>query len=398
MSEQSLSPVNILQRAFPGIPAKEAQEMVALGEQESHDADVVLCTEGAFEDTFYILLEGEVEVTKLINHQEVRLLKNLNPGDCFGEMGLIHNAPRGASVTTTVPTTVLCIHKSEFDRMLRNSSSVSMAMVREVSRRLRENDEMAIEDLRLKAGELAAAYQRLAQEEFARREFLTSIAHELRTPLTAASGFLEMARKKMLAGESLFMALDTVSRNVQQIVSLVNDILFLQEVELVLPELHPTDMGAVVTSAVDVVRDKATHARVRLLLDIEPDLPKVCGHFKSLERAVMMVLDNAVKFSPDGGDVHISVGKEEKYVIIAIRDEGVGIPEAALPHIFDRFFHVEEIGDEMFGGLGLGLAITRQVVEQHGGKIEVESQEGTGSTFSLYLSTEVECKELYDNQ
>ena len=86
-----------------------------------------------------------------------------------------------------------------------------MAMVREVSRRLRENDEMAIEDLRLKAGELAAAYQRLAQEEFARREFLTSIAHELRTPLTAASGFLEMARKSMLDGESLNMALDTVS-------------------------------------------------------------------------------------------------------------------------------------------------------------------------------------------
>jgi signal transduction histidine kinase len=91
-----------------------------------------------------------------------------------------------------------------------------MAMVREVSRRLRENDEMTIEDLRLKAGELAYAYQRLAQEEFARREFLSSIAHELRTPLTAASGFLEMARKKMLEGDALDMAIETVSRNVQQ--------------------------------------------------------------------------------------------------------------------------------------------------------------------------------------
>jgi signal transduction histidine kinase len=394
MREQTLSPEEILQRAFPGIPPKEAQEMASLGELESYDAGVVLCTEGAFEDTFYILLEGEVDVTKLIDHQENRLLKHLMPGDFFGEMGLIHNAPRGASVTTTVPSTVLCIHKSDFNRMLRHSSSVSMAMVREVSRRLRENDEMAIEDLRLKAGELAAAYQRLAQEEFARREFLTSIAHELRTPLTAASGFLEMARKKMLDGESLFLALDTVSRNVQQIVSLVNDILFLQEVELVLPELHPTDMGAVVTSAVDLARDKASHAQVRLLLDIEPDLPKVCGHFKSLERAVMMVLDNAVKFSPGGGDVHISVSKDGEYVIIAIRDEGVGIPEVVLPHIFDRFFHMEEIGDEIFGGLGLGLSITRQVVEQHGGKIEVESQEGNGSTFSIFLSTDVECKEL----
>jgi signal transduction histidine kinase len=288
----------------------------------------------------------------------------------------------------------LCIHKSAFDRLLRRSSSVSMAMVREVSRRLRENDEMAIEDLRLKAGELATAYQRLAQEEFARREFLTSIAHELRTPLTAASGFLEMARKQMLDGETLGMALDTVSRNVQQIVSLVNDILFLQEVELVLPELHPTDMGKVVTSAVNVVREKADPTEVRLLLDIEPDLPRVCGHFKSLERAVVMVLDNAVKFSPNGGDVRVSVQLDGSYVVITVKDEGVGISADALPHIFDRFFHIEEIGDDLFGGLGLGLAITRQVIEQHGGRIEVESKVDEGSTFRLYLSVDIECEDL----
>ncbi len=269
-----------------------------------------------------------------------------------------------------------------------------MAMVREVSRRLRENDEMTIEDLRLKAGELALAYQRLAQEEFARREFLTSVAHELRTPLTAASGFLEMVRKKMLDGEALDMAVDTVSRNVQQIVSLVNDILFLQEVELVLPELHPTDMGMVATAAMGMIQEKADQLRVRLLLNIEPGLPLVCGHVKSLERAVAMVLDNAVKFSLEGGDVHISVDDVGDYICVTIKDEGVGIPEAALPQIFDRFFHVEPIGDELFGGLGLGLAITRQVIEQHGGKIEVESHKGDGSTFRLFLSTEVECEEL----
>ncbi len=355
---------------------------------------IILCREGVRENTFYILLAGEVKVTKVIHHEQDRLLKHLHPGDFFGEMGLIHNAPRAASVTTTKSTTVLCINKSDFDKLLQRSSSVSMAMVREVSRRLRENDEMTIEDLRLKAGELAAAYQRLAQEEFARREFLTSIAHELRTPLTAAGGFLEMARNKMLEGEALEMAIDTVSRNVGQIVSLVNDILFLQEVELVLPELHPTDMGKVVSTAVEVVREKADLNQVRLLLDIQPDLPLVCGHYKSLERATVMVLDNAVKFSLNGGDVAISVDENDEYVYVTIRDEGIGIPQAALPNIFERFYHVEEFGDELFGGLGLGLAITRQVIEQHGGKIEVESMPNEGSTFRLYLSTQVECKEL----
>jgi len=394
MSKQSISPRDIIQKAFPGIPAKEAKDMVELGKVLSYDPEIVLCREGAIEDTFYIILEGDVRVTKVINHDEDRLLKHLLPGDFFGEMGLIHNAPRGASVTTTVPTTVLCIHKSDFDRMLRRSSSVSMAMVREVSRRLRENDEMAIEDLRLKAGELAAAYQRLAQEEFARREFLTSIAHELRTPLTAASGFLEMARKRMLDGEAMDMALDTVSRNVQQIVSLVNDILFLQEVELVLPELHPTDLGTVVSNAVNSLRENATQNSVRVLVDIQPNIPLVCGHFKSLERAMVMVLDNAIKFSPDGGDVNVLVAQIGTDVCVSVTDHGVGIPRETIPHIFDRFFHIEEVGDELFGGLGLGLAITRQVIEQHGGRIEVESKINAGSTFKLYFSTKVECEEL----
>jgi len=394
MTEPSIDPKEILQRAFPGITAREAQEMAAIGELESHGAEVVLCLEGAMEECFYILLEGEVRVTQSIQHDQVRLLKNLNPGDFFGEMALIHDAPRAASVTTNKPTIVLCIHKADFDRLLQRSSSVSMTMVREVSRRLRENDEMAIEDLRLKAGELATAYQRLAQEEFARREFLSTVAHELRTPLTSASGFLEMARKKMLDEDALDLAIEAVSRNVQQIVSLVNDILFLQEVELVFPELHPTDMGKVVASAVRVVQEKADQNRVRLMLNIEPGLPLVCGHFKSLERAVAMVLDNAVKFSRDSGVVRLSVARLEESVCVTIQDEGIGIPKGAIPQILDRFFRVEQGGDELFGGLGLGLAITRQVIEQHGGKIEVDSQEGEGSSFKLYLSTEVTCEEL----
>jgi signal transduction histidine kinase len=141
------------------------------------------------------------------------------------------------------------------------------------------------------------------------------------------------------------------------------------------------------------MQERADISRVRLLVDISPDLPQVCGHFKSLERAIVMVLDNAVKFTPHGGDIYISVGEEDEYVCVAIRDEGVGIPEVAIPHIFDRFFHVEEIGEELFGGLGLGLAITHQVIEQHGGKIEVESKEGEGSTFRLYLSALTECQE-----
>ena len=390
MTTQPLSASEILKRAFPGIPFREAEELVSVGEVRSVPAGVILCTEDAIEDDFYIILDGGVKVTKFINEDENRLLKNLSPGEFFGEMGLIHNAPRAATVTTTIPTTVLVINKKAFDQLLERSSSVSLAMVKEVSRRLRENDEMAIEDLRLKAGELARAYQRLAQEEFARREFLTTISHELRTPLTSASGFLEVARKSDLDSDTLNMALGTVARNLQQIISLVNDILFLQEVELVLPEMYPTDMGEVVMSAVEEIKPKAERANIHLHLGIAPVLSLVSGHAKSLERAVTMILDNAIKFSPKGGDVRISVSGDNEDVQVSISDQGVGIPEGSLPFIFDRFYHVDEVGDELFGGLGLGLSITKQVIEQHGGRIEVESEVGAGTTFTIYLKASCE--------
>jgi signal transduction histidine kinase len=382
----NISPQQVLQRAFPGIPTDEAETMISSGKVHSYPPNTVLCREGAVENTFYIILEGEVQVTKLLNELETRFLKHLKEGDFFGEMALIHNAPRAATVVTTIPSTILEINKVAFSKILEQSSSMSLAMVREVSRRLRENDEMAIGDLRLKARELAGAYQQLAEQEFARREFLTTIAHELRTPLTAASGFLQLVRMGMLEGQTLTNAMDAIARNVQDIISLTNDILFLQEMDLILPGFEPTDVGAIVGKLVEQMRPRAVHNAVSLKHEIAPDLPQVDGDEKSLERAIAAILDNAIKFSPDGGDVMVSVGFDEQQLWVRVEDHGVGIAADVMPCIFDRFYHVDHVGDYLFRGLGLGLSVARQVIEQHGGKILVESELGKGSTFKILLN------------
>jgi signal transduction histidine kinase len=384
----NISPRQVLQRAFPGIPTEEAEAMISSGKVHPYPPNTVLCREGAIENTFYIILEGEVQVTKLINELETRFLKHLKEGDFFGEMALIHNAPRAATVFTTAPCTILEIHKDDFSKLLEQSSSMSLAMVREVSRRLRENDEMAIGDLRLKARELAGAYQQLAEQDFARREFLTTIAHELRTPLTAASGFLQLVRMGMLEGQTLTNAMDAIARNVQDIVSLTNDILFLQEMDLILPEFVSTDVGAIVVKLVEQMRPRAVHNAVGIKYEIAPDLPPVNGDVKSLERAISALLDNAIKFSPDGGDVAVNVGFNAEQLWVRVEDHGVGIPTDVLPLIFDRFFHMDHVGNYLFRGLGLGLSVAKQVIEQHGGKILVESELGKGSTFTILLPAE----------
>ncbi len=377
------APSRVIPRAFPGIKPGEVEELISNCQVKSYPEGAVLCRENATEHTFYMILEGEAQVTKLVNSTENRLLKTLGPGDFFGEMALIHNAPRAATVTATMPLVSLELDKQAFDRVLEKSTSVAMAMVREISSRLRQNDEMAIEDLRIRAGELAQAYQKLAEQELARREFLSNVAHELRTPLMSASGYLQLLQKGAISGEGLKTAIDTVERNVQQIVALVNDVLFLQEMDLVLSEFQPVDLGEISNNVVEKYKARAAQKNIALNLREDRNLPAIPGDARSLERALMALVDNAVKFSPNGGNVNIRVEADRASVRVSVADRGIGIAPELQARIFDRFYHLERHDNDLFGGLGLGLAIAKQVIEQHNGTLDVESELNQGSTFTM---------------
>jgi signal transduction histidine kinase len=379
------APSKIIPRAFPGITADEIEELIANSQVHSYLPGAILCRENAVENRFYMILDGEAEVTKSINNDESRLLQTLSAGDFFGEMALIHNAPRAATVSAKTALTTLELDKSAFDRVIHKSTSIALAMVSQISNRLRQNDKLAVDDIRVRASELADAYQKLAEQEMARREFLSSIAHELRTPLQVASGNLQILQKGILKGEQLAAGIDTVARNVQQIVTLVNDILFLQEMDLVLPEFQKVDMNEIGYTVIGKYAAYAQEHGVSLRFTPQPTLPPVWGDPKSVERALMALVDNAIKFSPQGGDVKISLSRSDETILVAVEDHGIGISKENLPRIFDRFYHLDKSGDDLFRGIGLGLAITRQVIQQHQGSLEVVSTPGKGSTFTMTL-------------
>lgn len=332
-----------------------------------------------------MILDGEAEVTKNINNSESRLLTTLAPGDFFGEMALIHNAPRAATVTAKSALTTLELDKYAFDRVIHKSTSIAMAMVSQISNRLRENDKLAVDDIRLRASELAEAYQKLAEQDLARREFLSNIAHELRTPLMVASGNLQILQKGILKGEQLAAGIDTVARNVQQIVTLVNDILFLQEMDLVLPDFQKVDMNEIGYTVVGRYAATAQDRNISLRFTPSPNLPPIWGDPKSLERALMALVDNAIKFSPQSGNVKINLNKNDTHVLVSVEDQGIGIAKENLARIFDRFYHLDRSGDQLYGGIGLGLAVSRQVIQQHQGSLDVVSTPGKGSTFTMTL-------------
>ena len=167
----------------------------------------------------------------------------------------------------------------------------------------------------------------------------------------------------------------------------MNDILFVYEMEEIVPTFESVDLGGVVRGVVDEYRARAARSNLAFVTDLPPALPPIQGNAKNLERAFKALLDNAVKFSPEGGRVRVTASAAAMILCVAVSDSGIGIPAAHLPRIFERFYHVDEIDGHRFGGVGLGLAIAKHLVERHGGRIEATSSgvPGEGAVFRVNL-------------
>jgi two-component system phosphate regulon sensor histidine kinase PhoR len=228
-----------------------------------------------------------------------------------------------------------------------------------------------------------------------RAEFIDNLSHELRTPLTTVSLLAEtLTREADAAGDAIPPRMRDRILKIEvetgHLVQMVSELLDLSRIESGggLGEVDMLDLGRVAVESTERLRLFADRQGVTLRVEVADGLPPVRGDAARLGQVVVNLVHNAVKFSPDGGDVTVSVraARGDGQVIVAIEDHGVGIPRKAQPRIFERFYKVDRarVRGEA-GGTGLGLAIARHIVEQHGGRIWVESREGKGSTFSFAI-------------
>ena len=374
----------LLRQVFPGMDELALQGMVRLAKVCTYPADTLLCREGAEEEIFYILGEGQVLVTQQLGDEE-RFLRYSGPGQYFGEMALIANSPRNANVRTTTETSVLEIDKTTFIEMIRQNPVIALTMFRTSVGWLRSNDTAAIAALSQQKQEIEHAYDILKTQERQRSEFLTTLAHELRTPITTANGYMQLIKKGTMTGPALEMGLEKVSGGLERIVSLVNDLLFVQEMDLLELVVYPLNLKDILSSVVEEAAERAGASNLTIVSHLPNGLLQVEADPDGLRRALLALLDNAIKFSPGGGTIHIEVSQSEDAVDIAFADPGVGIDPEFLPRIFDRFEHQEKRGDYLFGGIGLGLAIAQHLIEGFGGSISVESEVDRGSIFTVHL-------------
>jgi PAS domain S-box-containing protein len=229
--------------------------------------------------------------------------------------------------------------------------------------------------------------ERLRQLDELKSEFVSNVSHELRSPLSVIKSYVETMLDQADPGDYQTQRefLTVVNNETDRLTDLVNDLLDISRIESgrFEMELSPVSLSDIIQA---VVRDLETKSsKHQIIVDIPSPLPDLSADEDKLVQVFLNLVDNAIKFSPDGGEIVIKAGAKRKMIKCDISDQGIGIAEKDISRIFEKFYRVDNSDKYEISGTGLGLPIVKNIIESHGGKISVKSELGKGSTFSIFL-------------
>ncbi len=232
----------------------------------------------------------------------------------------------------------------------------------------------------------------LRQLEQLRRDFVANVSHDLRTPLTSIQGFLEAMMDGMIVDEAAKNRyIQLIHQETLRLNRLIHDLLDLSLLESgkVKWELEPINVSDLISVVLLKMEPQINEQKLTVINEVTSGLPEVPGNRDRIEQVLTNLIANAIQFSPAGGTIRIQAQTSENLVTVSVGDQGPGIPPEDLPHIWERFHRVEKSRNRATGGTGLGLAIVKQIVESHGGHVDVKSELGRGSIFSFVLPVDL---------
>jgi signal transduction histidine kinase/PAS domain-containing protein/ActR/RegA family two-component response regulator len=300
--------------------------------------------------------------------------------------------PRTAGPDTWPTFEELGIYSAVVVPLSRSGTLIACLFVNDIKARHWTNGEVAlIEDAAERAWnaiERIRAEEALRDADRKKDEFLAMLGHELRNPLapiSAAAGLLQLVASNP---ERVISTSKIIARQVAHMTGIVNDLLDVSRVTsgLVVLEKAEVDIKRVVADAIEQIRPLIESRHHHLNVDTAPGAAYVAGDDKRLVQVLANLLNNAAKYTPEGGYVQLGMSRNEREVLVYVQDDGIGIPKDLLPNIFDLFSQGERSADRALGGLGLGLSLVKSLVELHGGRVEAESNgPGCGSRFTICL-------------
>jgi two-component system phosphate regulon sensor histidine kinase PhoR len=222
-----------------------------------------------------------------------------------------------------------------------------------------------------------------------RRDFVANVSHELRTPLSILRGYIEtLLDSPEMSREELSRILGIMERHSKRLDLLAEDLLTLAQLESANPDLQLGDFNLSSLFG-ELIRDwekKLANKHLNMIVDVAPELPSICADRARLQEALYNLLDNAVKYSCEHGEIRLQARQRDKEIVLSVSDKGIGISKEDLPRVFERFYRVDKARTvENIRGTGLGLAIVKHIVQLHGGHVEAESELGKGTTIRMVL-------------
>ncbi len=371
---------------FKGLVDEEIRLVASACAEEERDAGDVIFVEGATADRFYIVIEGRVEVWKNYYDAKPDLLAVHGPGHFFGEMALIDELPRSATVVAKDAARLLFLYRDDFRRLIRERSSIALSVMTAISYMVRSANEAYVEDLRKRNAQLEKAYAQLesAQAERLRSERLSTlgkfsslILHDIRNPLSGLKGQIQLMGLRLDEPDKLKSHIAASLAEIGRLERLANEFLDYSrgEVRLDMAVARP---GEILARLEEGLRERFARAGIRVERDLRYDEPVILDADRVL-RALQNLADNARKaMSSKGGVLSLKSYLDGVQLAFEVADTGEGMSPEVLGHLFEPFYSASGQG-----GTGLGMLIVKNIVEAHGGTVRIGSRKGVGTRVVL---------------
>jgi signal transduction histidine kinase len=359
----------------------------------------LICQEGEPGDALFLIRSGHVAIFKGSLDAPI-MLTCRGAGEFVGEMALLEDLPRSASVVALEEVHLIKMTRDDFQRLLSDSTKLDIGMLRKLSSRLREADDLitttthARRTLHTQVNELAAENQELLDLQRLREQTTDLVVHDLRNPLHSiggAVGMLQMVLPEEILQENheLFELINNTCARMQRLVESLLDISRMEsgEVELL---LEPANLPQLIQSAVTRVSPVLQSHGIASQVFMPAHLPRISIDIDKIDRVLINLLDNAIKFTPNGGLISVKAELRGSEIAVSINDTGSGIPPEQRDQIFERFARGTQ-GSSLVRGFGLGLTFCRLAVKAHDGRIWIEDGDGgmgCKSVFTLPLERE----------
>lgn len=372
---------------FKGLTDDDINNIAGYCSDITFERGEILFFEGDRADKFYIVMEGEVEVWKSYGRDDADMLAVHGKGHLFGEMALIDNLPRSATVKARDNVVLLQIKEQDFGRMIREKTTVAFSIIRSLSAMVRKSNETFLEDLKAKNEKLETANRNLkeAQEELIRQErfsnlgkFSSMILHDLKNPIAIIKAYTEMLSGDKSLPEKTHKYLSNINNEVERLNNLAGELLDYSRGDIRL-NMNIVNIDDFIAKLKTSIESRFSNKNIKIKLENSCSTPVLFDYERFL-RVMMNLAENARKAIGKEGCFCITVSEKDSFITFIVQDDGEGMDKETMKHIFEPFY-----SSSKRGGTGLGMVIVKNVVEAHDGHMEVESSPGNGTKITITI-------------